>query len=94
MRSWASIPQKDPKLFEKAETPEEQPAEAREAFEADLKLGQRYYGGEAYENSRSAEEKAMFKRALSQTMDVWYSHRVGAADGEPDCALMADRIAL
>ena len=62
-------------LFDPAETPANKPPEDRDAFIADIKSGCRFFGGESYENSRSAEEKVKFKRALCDTMDLWYSHR-------------------
>ena len=31
----------------------------------------RFYGGARYENSRSEEEKAAFRCALHETMDLW-----------------------
>ena len=31
----------------------------------------RFYGGTAYESSRSAEEKEAFRYALHETMDLW-----------------------
>ena len=71
---WASLYQKDPKLFKSKETPEAKPEAERAAFIEDLKAGHRSYGGEAYEQSRSDELKAAFHRALAQTMDLWYGH--------------------
>ena len=34
-------------------------------------LARRFYGGAEYENSRSEEEKAAFRSALHETMDLW-----------------------
>ena len=73
---WGSIYQKDPALFDARETPEAKPEAERAAFEQALKDKTAFYGGEAYEQSRSAEQKAAFGRALSQTMDVWYAHQM------------------
>eukprot|EP00966_Prymnesium_polylepis_P041101 953838-Prymnesium_polylepis.1 len=68
---WGSIHQKDPALFDPSETPEAKPeGPEREAFVADLKAGRRFYGGAAYEASRSEEEKAAFRYALHETMDL------------------------
>lgn len=68
---WASLHQKDPELFDASETPEGKPAAERASFEEDLKAKRKCYGGEAYEASRSSEQKAAFSRGLSDTMDVW-----------------------
>ena len=73
---WGSIYQKDPALFDARETPEAKPEAERAAFEQALKDKTAFYGGEAYEQSRSAEQKAAFGRALTQTMDVWYAHQM------------------
>ena len=73
---WGSLHQKDPRLFDPTETPDAQPEAERSAFVAELKAGRRFYGGEAYEKSRSAAEYAAFKRGLHDTMDVWYSHKM------------------
>ena len=70
---WASIPQKIMRLFDPNETPEAKPEE-RAAFLEDLKAGRKFYGGQAYKESRTDEEKAAMKRALHQTMDLWYAH--------------------
>ena len=44
---FASLPQKDPELFDHAETPEAKADEAeRVAFVEDLRLGRKFYGGE------------------------------------------------
>ncbi len=73
---WASLYQKDPRLFEASETPDAKPAGAeREAFAAALKAGRSFYGGAAYEASRSEDEKAAFRCALHETMDLWYAHQ-------------------
>ena len=71
---WASIPQKDHRLFDPNETPEAKPEAERAAFLEDLKAGRKFYGGQAYEESRTDEEKAAMKRALHLTMDLWYAH--------------------
>ena len=73
---WGSLYQKDPALFDSSETPEAKPEAERAAFEADLKAKRKFYGGEAYEKSRSPEEKAGFLRSLEETMDVWYAHQM------------------
>ena len=74
---WASLFQKDPALFDAAETPEVKAEGAeRAAFVAELKAGRAFYGGAAYEESRTAEQKAAFRRALHDTMDVWYAHQM------------------
>ena len=73
---WASLSQKDPKLFDKSQTPDAKPTEAaRAAFVADLKAGRAFFGGEAYEKSRSAAELQGFRYALHETMDLWYAHQ-------------------
>ena len=73
---WAAIHQKDPALFDPSETPEAKPeGPERDAFVADLQAGRSFYGGAAYENSRSEEEKAAFRYALHETMDLWYAHQ-------------------
>mmetsp|Transcript_30602 Transcript_30602/g.98301 ORF Transcript_30602/g.98301 Transcript_30602/m.98301 type:complete len:534 (+) Transcript_30602:116-1717(+) len=73
---WASIDQKDPRLFDPSETPEAKPeGPERNAFIDDLKAGRSFYGGAAYEASRSEEEKAAFRYALHETMDLWYAHQ-------------------
>ena len=51
------------------------PAAERPAFEADLKARRRFFGGEAYEASRTPEEKVSFTYALHETMDLWYAHQ-------------------
>ena len=69
---WCSIYQKDPALFDARETPRGQargrpkakPEGAeRDAFVEELNTGRAWYGGAAYENSRSADEKVAFRRA-------------------------------
>ncbi len=72
---WCSIYQKDPALFDAAETPEAKPEAERAAFEADLAAKLKFYGGAAYEASRTPEQKAAFGRALDGTMDVWCAPR-------------------
>jgi hypothetical protein len=71
---WASMCQKDPELFDANETPEAQLDSERAAFLEDLKAGRKFYGGERYELSRSHEQKAAFRRALHESMDLWYGH--------------------
>ena len=73
---WGSIHQKDPALFDAMQTPEAKSEEELPAFLDDLEHGRAYYGGQAYENSRTEEEYAAFKRALHGTMDVWYAMRM------------------
>ena len=74
-RSWCSIYQKDPARFDARETPEAKPEAERAAFEADLAAKLKFYGGAAYEASRTPEQKAAFGRALDGTMDVWCAPR-------------------
>ena len=58
------------------ETPEAKlEGPARQEFIADLQAKRRFFGGAAYEQSRTAEQQASFRRALHGTMDLWYSHR-------------------
>jgi len=66
--------QKDSKLFDATQTPGAQPASERASFLEDMQAGRRFLGGEAYEASRTAEEKASFGRAL-QSMDLLYAHQ-------------------
>ena len=62
---FASLPQKDPALFDRSETPEAKPeGPQRAAFEAELTKGTRHYGGEAYATSRSPQEYETFKKGL------------------------------
>ena len=49
--------------------------EERPAFLAALTEKRAFYGGAQYEESRTAEQKAAFRRALEDTMDVWYAHQ-------------------
>ena len=73
---WASLYQKDPKLFDPSETPEAKPEGAeRDAFLVDLKEKRRFYGGETYEKSRTPEQIEGFRYALHETMDLWYAHQ-------------------
>lgn len=67
---WGSLYQKDPSLFDANETPDAKPegSEEREAFLQGLSGGSRFFGGAAYERSRSPEEKAAFARALHATV--------------------------
>ena len=37
-------------------------------------VSSRFFGGAAYENSRSPEEKEAFSYALKNTMDLWCAH--------------------
>jgi len=74
---WCAIYQKDPELFDERETPEAKPAGAeRAAFVEALAAGTSFYGGKEYEESRTPEQKAAFRRALHETMDVWYAHQM------------------
>ena len=59
---WASLYQKDPALFDEAETPAAKPM-----------VEIPFYGGEAYEKRRSPEQIKAFRNAL-HNMDLWYSH--------------------
>ena len=66
--------QRDPTLFEASETPEaKEEGEERDAFIAALKAKTAFYGGEAYDKSRSEAEGRPFKAALDN-MEVWYAH--------------------
>ena len=47
--------------------------EERDAFIAALKAKTAFYGGEAYDKSRSEAEGRPFKAALDN-MEVWYAH--------------------
>ena len=74
---WCAIYQKDPELFDERETPEAKPLGAeRAAFVEALAAGTAFYGGKEYEESRTPEQKAAFRRALHETMDVWYAHQM------------------
>ncbi|CAK0818531.1 unnamed protein product [Prorocentrum cordatum] len=74
---WCAIYQKDPELFDERETPEAKQAGAEAAaFIEALGAGRAFYGGTAYEESRTPAEKAAFRRALHETMDVWYAHQM------------------
>ena len=54
---YCSLFQRDPTLFEASETPEAKAeGEERDAFEAALKAKTAFYGGEAYDKSRSEAE--------------------------------------
>ena len=71
---FCSLFQRDPTLFEASETPEaKQEGEERDAFIAALKAKTAFYGGEAYDKSRSEAEGRPFKAALDN-MEVWYAH--------------------
>ena len=73
---WAALYQKDPALFDSTKTPEAKPeGPERDAFLEDLKEKRAFYGGEAYEQSRTPEQKEAFGRALHNTMDLWYAHQ-------------------
>merc|ERR1712096_446815 len=73
---WASLYQKDPTLFDKNETPDAKPeGPQREAFAAGLKKKETFYGGEAYDKSRTEAENTGFAFALNGTMDLWYAHQ-------------------
>ena len=61
---WGSIYQKDPVLFDASETPEAKPEAERPAFLAALAEKRAFYGGAQYEESRTEEQKAAFRRAL------------------------------
>jgi len=50
---WASAPQKDPELFDPMQTPDKIPEAERAAFLDDLKAKRTFFGGEAYEKSRT-----------------------------------------
>lgn len=71
---WASLYQKDPALFDPKETPEAKLPAERAAFIAELHARTKHYGGADYEASRTEEELAAFRRALHQTMSLWYGH--------------------
>ena len=65
-----SIFQKDPRLFDANETPDAHPeGPARDAFVQELKDKTKFYGGEAYEQSRTPAEKEAFTYALHETME-------------------------
>ena len=71
---FCSLFQRDPTLFEASETPEaKEEGEERDAFIAALKAKTAFYGGEAYDKSRSEAEGRPFKAALDN-MEVWYAH--------------------
>ena len=40
-----------------------------------MRDGRRFFGGKAYDESRTAVERALFATALHDTMDLWYSHQ-------------------
>eukprot|EP00966_Prymnesium_polylepis_P068148 1584203-Prymnesium_polylepis.1 len=65
---WASIPQKDPSLYDPNETPEAKPegSKERKAFTRDLSVKTKFFGGAEYVQSRPPQEKAAFL-ALSTT---------------------------
>ena len=56
-------------------TPEAKSVAERPSFIEDLRTGRAFYGGQAYEASRSAKEKEAFRYALHETMDLWYAHQ-------------------
>ena len=71
---FCSLFQRDPTLFEASETPEaKEEGKKRDAFIAALKAKTAFYGGEAYDKSRSEAEGRPFKAALDN-MEVWYAH--------------------
>ena len=71
---FCSLFQRDPTLFEPSETPEaKEEGEERDTFIAALKAKTAFYGGEAYDKSRSEAEGRPFKAALDN-MEVWYAH--------------------
>ena len=73
---WAALYQKDPALFDSTKTPEAKPeGPERDAFLEDLKEKRAFYGVEAYEQSRTPDQKEAFGRALHNTMDLWYAHQ-------------------
>ena len=51
------------------------PEAERAAFEEEFKNKTKFFGGEAYEMSRTPAEKQSFGRALHETMDLWYAHQ-------------------
>jgi len=59
---WCSIYQKQPTLFDANEV-------YTESYTPE------FFGGEAYEKSRTPEQKAAFGYALENTMDLWYAHQ-------------------
>lgn len=65
---WASVWQKNPAVFDATQTPEALPEVERLAFKADLKAKRRFFGGYAYEMSRTPEQIASFRIALETTM--------------------------
>ena len=72
---WLSVFQKDPKKFDESETPMAKPEAERAVFEEELKNETKFFGGEEYEMSRTPAEKESFRRALHETMDLWYAHQ-------------------
>ena len=72
---WLGIYQKDPMLFDRAETPDAKPEQERAKFVEDLKARRKFYGGEEYERSRTDAQKVSFSVALHETMDLWYAHQ-------------------
>ena len=72
---WPSLYQKDTALFDPAETPEAKPEAERAAFIEALKNKTAFYGGEAYEKSRTPAEIEAFRKALHHSMDLWYAHQ-------------------
>ena len=72
---WPSLHQKDTALFDPAQTPEAKPEAERAAFVEALKNKTAFYGGEAYEKSRTPEEIEAFRKALHHSMDLWYAHQ-------------------
>jgi hypothetical protein len=69
MWDFASVYQKNPALFDPAETPAAKPANERAAFIRDMhrEVGdpmRKYLGGQAYEESRTPDETKSFRRGL------------------------------
>lgn len=74
-KDWCSLYQKDPKLWkewmaDKALNALSDGDLGASSTEGIHRVAERH----AYEASRSAEQSSAFKRALSNTMDLWYSH--------------------
>ena len=92
MTDWGVLYQKDPLLFDPGETPEAKlEGPERDAFISDLEAGRRFYGGAAYEASRSEEEKAGFRSALHETMDLWCAAPCARWKARAPCRQTASR---
>ena len=81
MWDFAAVCQRDPALFDPKETPMEQPEKEQAAFMAAMALDQddpmrKYLGGKAYDESRTADETALFKAGLKVMSNVYASPRV------------------